>query len=1112
MLKRIIEWAVANRLLVVLFTIAATVGGVIAIQRTPLEALPDLSDVQVIVQADYNEQAPRIVEDQVTYPIAAEMLKVPGAHTVRGYSFFGVSFVYVIFDDGTDLYWARSRVLEYLNGIKGKLPATVTPTLGPDATGLGWVYQYALEDTTGRLNLAELRSVQDWYLRYALTAVPGVSEVASIGGYEKQYQVDIDPAKLLAFGIPVTRVMAALQNANNDVGAMTMELSDREYMVRGLGYLKSIADIENVVVGATRDGTPIRVQELGRVSVGPAIRRGVAELDGRGDAVGGIVVMRFGQNALTTINNVKAKLASVEKGLPPGVVVRTVYDRSDLIERAIATLKGKLFEESAIVALVCVLFLFHAQSALVAILTLPVGILMAFIAMRWVGVNADIMSLGGIAIAIGAMIDGAIVMIENMHKHLERAVDAKEGPPVDGKRPRSFNSSTLTTAERWQVVVESSKEVGPALFFSLLIITVAFLPVFSLEGQEGRMFTPLAFTKTFSMAAASLLSVTLVPVTMGLFIRGRIFRERANPINRAMIRVYRPVIDFVLRHRGPVILAGVVALIVTWIPWTRIGSEFMPVLEEGTILYMPTTLPGIPVARAREMLKQQDSVLKSFPEVEHVWGKSGRANTATDPAGFDMIETTISLKPKDQWRPGLTYDALVAAMDSAVRVPGVTNAWTMPIKGRIDMLATGIRTPVGIKVFGSDLGELERIGKQVEEAVKMVPGTRSVFAERAESGYYLDINIDRAAAARHGVNIADVQAVIATAIGGMTITQTVEGRERYGVRVRYPQELRETPEQLMSVLVPMNHDAGAQPAPSSGGMGSAARGSAAMGGSAMSAGSAQIPLGQLATIKQVAGPMVVRTEGAMPTAWVYVDVAGRDLGSYVAEAQKMVDDMVTVPPGYSIVWSGQYEYMQRAKETMKLVIPATLAIIFLLLYFNFKNVGETLIVMLSLPFALVGGIWFIWALDYNWSVAVAIGFIALAGVAAETGVVMLIYLDHAWKEQLARVGQPTVGDLYHAVIEGAVERVRPKMMTVTAIMAGLLPILWGNGTGASVMKRIAAPMVGGMISSTVLTLVVIPAVYSLWKERTLAAASDAAEPTTSQLVVRQAGASDNVAG
>src|SRR5512138_1262663 len=802
MLKRIIEWSAANKLIVLLFTAAAIAGGIFALLRTPLEALPDLSDVQVIVQADFGEQAPRIVEDQVTYPITAEMLKVPGARTVRGYSFFGVSFVYAIFADGTDLYWARSRVLEYLNGIKGKLPASVTPTLGPDATGLGWVYQYALEDTSGKLNLAQLRSVQDWYLRYALTAVAGVSEVASVGGFEKQYQVDIDPAKLLAYGIPVTRVMTAIQAANNDIGAMTMELSEREYMVRGLGYLKSISDIENVVVGATAAGTPIRVAELGRVTIGPAIRRGVADLDGRGDAVGGIVVMRFGQNALTTIKNVKAKLAAVATGLPAGVVVRPVYDRSTLIERAIATLKDKLLEESIIVALVCVLFLFHAQSALVAILTLPVGILMAFIAMRIVGVGADIMSLGGIAIAIGAMIDAAIVMIENMHKHLERAAVGSQ-PSAIGDR--YISTGHLGASERWRIVVESSKEVGPALFFSLLIITVSFLPVFTLQGQEGRLFKPLAYTKTFSMAAASLLAVTLVPVTMGLFVRGRIFRERANPINRWMIRVYRPVIDMVLRHRGPVILAAVVTLILTWIPWTRIGSEFMPPLEEGTILYMPTTLPGLPVARAREILRQQDSILKGFPEVEHVWGKAGRANTATDPAGLDMIETTISLRPRAQWRKGLTYDGLVAAMDSAVRMPGVTNAWTMPIKGRIDMLATGIRTPVGIKVFGPDLRELERIGKQIEDAVKSIPGTRSVFAERAMSGYYLDIDIDRAAAARHGVNVADVQSVIATAIGGMTITQTVEGRERYGVRVRYPQELRDTPERLASVLVPMNH-------------------------------------------------------------------------------------------------------------------------------------------------------------------------------------------------------------------------------------------------------------------------------------------------------------------
>jgi Cu(I)/Ag(I) efflux system membrane protein CusA/SilA len=1012
------------------------------------------------------------------------MLKVPGARTVRGYSFFGVSFVYVIFADGTDLYWARSRVLEYLNGIKGKLPASVTPTLGPDATGLGWVYQYAIEDTSGKLDLAALRSVQDWHLRYALTAVPGVSEVASVGGFEKQYQVDIDPARLLAYGIPVTRVMSAIQAANNDVGAMTMELSEREYMVRGLGYLKSIGDIENVVVGATSAGTPIRVAELGRVSVGPAIRRGVADLDGRGDAVGGIVVMRFGQNALATIDAVKAKLADVQKGLPPGVVVRPVYDRSDLIHHAIETLRDKLVEESIIVALVCVVFLFHAQSALVAVLTLPVGILIAFIAMRTIGVGADIMSLGGIAIAIGAMIDAAIVMIENMHKHLERVVAAKVGG--DAGPARSFDVARLTAAERWQVVVDSSKEVGPALFFSLLVITVSFLPVFTLEGQEGRLFKPLAFTKTFSMAAASLLSVTLVPATMGLFIRGRVFREQANPINRALIRLYRPVIDGVLRHRGPVILAGLVALVLTWIPWTRMGSEFMPPLDEGTILFMPTTLPGIPVARAREVIRQQDSILARFPEVEHVWGKAGRANTATDPAGLDMIETTISLKPRAQWRAGITYDGLVAAMDSAVRMPGVTNAWTMPIKGRIDMLATGIRTPVGIKVFGPDLRELERIGKQIEDAVKSIAGTRSVFAERAMSGYYLDIDIDRAAAARHGVNIADVQSVIATAIGGMTITQTVEGRERYGVRVRYPQELRDTPERLADVLVPVNHDVGgsggAAPSVSTG---RGAMSGAAMGGSAMPTGAPQVPLGQLATIRQVAGPMVVRTEGAIPTAWVYVDVAGRDIGGYVAEARRMVDEMVTLPPGYSVMWSGQYEYMRRAQQKMQLVIPATLAIIILLLYMNFRSVGETMIVMLSLPFALVGGIWFVWALGYRWSVAVAIGFIALAGVAAETGVVMLIYLDQAWRARRARGVRPRVADLRAAIVEGAVERVRPKIMTVSAIMAGLLPIMWGDGTGASVMKRIAAPMVGGMISSTVLTLVVIPAVYSLWKEQQL---------------------------
>ncbi len=1078
MLKRLIGWSVANRLLVFVFVAAGVAGGVWAVRHTPLEALPDLSDVQVIVQAEYGEQAPRIVEDQVTYPIAAEMLKVPGARTVRGYSFFGVSFVYVIFDDNTDLYWARTRVLEYLNGIKGKLPVSVTPTLGPDATGLGWIYQYALEDTTGRLDLAQLRSVQDWYLRYALTAVPGVSEVATIGGFEKQYQIDLDPAKLLAYGVPITRVMSAIQNANADVGAMVMELSEREYMVRGLGYLKSIGDIEEVVVGATATGTPIRVAELGRVSIGPAVRRGIADLDGRGDAVGGIVVMRYGGNALTTIEHVKQKLAEVKNGLPPGVVVRPVYDRSELIEHAIENLRGKLLEESLIVALVCVLFLLHARSALVAIITLPIGILMAFLAMRWVNVGADIMSLGGIAIAIGAMIDAAIVMIENMHKHLERAVEAKEralGAPNAGA---SFRTDVLTHRERWQVVVESAREVGPALFFSLLIITVSFLPVFTLEGQEGRLFKPLAFTKTFSMAAASLLSVTLVPVAMGIFVRGRLFRERANPLNRMLIALYRPIINGVLRHRWSVIGAAVITLVVTWIPWARIGSEFMPPIEEGTILFMPTTLPGVSVARVRELLRQQDSILTTFPEVAHVWGKAGRASTATDPAGLDMMETTVTLKPESAWRAGMTMDRLVTEMDSAVRLPGVTNAWTMPIKARIDMLATGIRTPVGVKIYGPDLAELERLGKEVERVVQTVPGTRSAFAERAVSGYYLDIDIDRAAAARYGLNVGDVQTVIATAIGGMTITQTVEGRERYGVRLRYPQELRDTPERLAAVLIPVSRDASTGSAAGASSMASAAMGEAMP----IGRGAPQVPLGQVATIHQVAGPMVVRTEGAQPTAWVFVDVSGRDIGSFVADAKRAVERSVTLPPGYTLTWSGQYEYMQRAAATMQLVIPATLAIIFLLLYFNFRSVGETVIVMLSLPFALVGGLWLVWLLDYNWSVAVAIGFIALAGVAAETGVVMLIYLDHAWKARQREGEGPTLRALYDAVLEGAVERVRPKLMTVTAIMAGLLPILWTSGTGSSVMKRIAAPMVGGMISSTVLTLVVIPAVYSLWRE------------------------------
>ena len=1071
MLTRLIAWSVRNPA-IVLFTCAAlAVAGVVAVRATPLDALPDLSDVQVIVQADYGEQAPRIVEDQVTYPIASELLKVPGARTVRGYSYFGVSFVYVIFEDGTDLYWARSRVLEAMSGLKGRLPTSVAPTLGPDATGLGWVYQYALEDTTGRLDLSQLRALQDWYLRYALTSVDGVAEVASVGGFEKQYQIDLDPARLLAYGISVPQVITAVQSANADVGAMVLELTEREYMVRGLGYLRGIDDIEEVVVAATAAGTPVRVAELGRVSVGPAVRRGITDLDGRGDAVGGIVVMRSGANALTTIRGVKEKLAALQGGLPVGVVVHPVYDRSDLIERAVATLRETLTEEFVIVALVCVLFLLHVRSALVAMLTLPLAVLIAFIGLRALGVRADIMSLGGIAIAIGEMVDAAIVMVENMHKHLERRI-----PPGED----AIDTRTLTAEERRAIVIASASEVGPSLFFSLLIITVSFIPVFTLEGQEGRLFTPLALTKTLAMASASVLSLVLVPVLMGLFVRGRIRRESANPLSRGMIRVYRPVLSWVQRHRWPVISLSAVALILTWIPFQRVGSEFMPPLDEGTILFMPTTLPGVSVARARELLRQQDAILRGFPEVATVWGKAGRATTSTDPAGLEMAETTIMLKPVDEWRDGMTYERLIAAMDSAVRLPGVSNAWTMPIKGRIDMLATGIRTPVGIKLFGPDLGELERLGKEIEGHLAMVPGTRSAFAERAQSGYYLDIEIDRAAAARHGINVGDIQTVIATAIGGMTITETVEGRERYGVRVRYPQELRDTPERLARVLVPIAHtSSGGAVSPSmTGGM-------AGGGATAPRAGVAQVPLGQVARIVPRTGPMVVRTEDAQPTAWIFVDPGARDIGGYVKEAQRMVAAALVLPPGYTMVWSGQWEYMERAKSRMRLVVPATLALVLLLLYLNFRSVSNTLIVALSIPFTLIGGVWMLWGLDYEWSVAVTIGFLALAGVAAETGVVMLVYLEQAWAERKASTAHPSAADLHAAVMEGAVERVRPKMMTVASTMIGLLPILWGTGAGASVMKRIAVPMVGGMVSSTVLTLLVIPALWSLVKEREL---------------------------
>ena len=1031
MISRVIAWSLKNRFLILLGTVALVGAGVWAMKTTPLDAIPDLSDVQVIVQTPFAEQAPQIVEDQVTYPIATEMLKVPGATVVRGYSFFGQSLVYVIFQDGTDLYWARSRVLEYLNGLQGRLPPGTAPTLGPDATGVGWVFEYVLESDS--LDLAQLRSLQDWYIRYQLTAVPGVSEVASLGGYVKQYQVEVDPERLRAYGIPVTRVAQAIGSHNVDIGARVLEMGGREYMIRGLGYLGDVRDIQDVEVGATASGTPIRVSDVATVQVGPAPRRGTADLDGRGETVAGIVVMRFHADALKTIEAVKARLKEIQAGLPRGVRIVPVYDRSELIHRAVATLQDKLVEESLIVAAVSVLFLLHASSALVAIVTLPLGILISLFVMRLIGVSANIMSLGGIAIAIGAMVDGAIVMIENMHKHLERA---------EGKR------------SQWQVVLESAKQVGPPLFFSLLIITFSFLPVFSLEQQEGRLFKPLAFTKTFAMAGAALLSITLVPVLMGYLVRGRIRPEGANPINRALRRVYRPVLEFTLRRPWAVIGAALVVMGITIVPWRHVGSEFMPPLDEGSLLFMPTTVPGVSIAQAHDIMRYQDSVLAGFPEVAAVLGKGGRANTATDPAPLDMFETTVTLKPDDRWPRGVTYDRLVTAMDSATRMPGVTNAWTMPIQGRIDMLATGVRTAVGVKIYGPNLDTLQALGIRVERLLQGVPGTRSAFAERNVSGYYVDIAIDRAQAARYGLNAGDIHDAIMATVGGVDAAVTFEGRERYVVNVRYPRELRDNVGKLNEVVI------------------------TGMGG-------VQVPLGQVATVRLVQGPMAVKTEGAFPVTTVYVDIRGRDVGGYVRDAQRVVAAGLRLPAGYALRWSGQYEFMQRVAEKLRLVVPVTLGIILLLLYLNFGNVTESLIVMLSVPFALVGGIWYLWVAGYNTSVAVWVGFIALAGVAAETGVVMLIYLDEAYHRRSLEGTMRGAADVADAVREGALDRLRPKMMTVTAIIAGLAPILWSTGTGADVMKRIAAPMVGGMVTSTVLTLVVIPAIFLLWRRRGL---------------------------
>ena len=1035
MLGRIIEWSARNRFLVVLATIFVTLAGIYAVARTPLDALPDLSDVQVIIYTEYPGQAPQVVEDQVTYPLTSAMLSVPKSKVVRGFSFFGASFVYVIFEDGTDIYWARSRVLEYLNFASGRLPRGVTPQLGPDATGVGWVYQYAV--VGAQKTLAELRTIQDWYLRYQLAKAQGVAEVASIGGFVQQYQVVVDPVKLRAYGIPLAKVSEVIRESNRDVGGRVVEMAETEYMVRGRGYLRGISDIESLVLKSEK-GTPVLVRDVARVELGPDERRGVSELNGEGEVASAIVMSRYGQNALEVIHNVKTKLAEVASGLPPGVEIVTVYDRSELIHRAIDTLKRTLLEESLIVALVCVVFLLHMRSALVAILMLPVGVLIAFIAMRLLGMNSNIMSLGGIAIAIGAMVDAAIVMIENAHKHLERLQPG---------------------GSRAEAIIAACREVGPALFFSLLIITVSFLPVFTLESQEGRLFSPLAYTKTFAMAGAALLSVTLVPVLMMFFIKGRIMPESRNPVNRFLIWIYRPVIAAVMRWKKLTIALALVALGVSVYPASRLGSEFMPTLNEGTLLYMPASLPGMSVTKAAELLQTQNRIIRSFPEVASVYGKAGRAQTATDPAPLEMFETVINLKPESQWRAGMTTDKLIAEMDRALQIPGISNAWTMPIKARIDMLSTGIRTPIGIKVFGKDLDEMERLAKQIEAVVKGVPGTTSAFAERITGGFYLNIVPDRAALARYGLAVGELQDIIGTALGGETVTTTVEGRERFGVSVRYPRDLRSDPEQIArSVLVP------------------------AMDG-------AMVPLGQLARVEVGKGSPGIRTENALLSAYIYVDIRDRDIGSYVADARKAVNAQVTFPPGYYITWSGQFEAMERAVERMKVVVPVTLLLIFLLLYLNFRRLTETLIVMLSVPFALVGGIWLMWLLGYNMSVAVAVGFIALAGVAAETGVVMLIYLDHAWAavkaKREAEGGVADASDLYDAVMEGAVERVRPKMMTVVAIMAGLLPIMWGTGTGSEVMSRIAAPMVGGMISSTILTLAVIPAIYALVKERGL---------------------------
>ena len=1029
MIKRIIDWSLDNRFLVILGALFLALWGVYSLREMPVDAIPDLSDVQVIVRTTYPGQAPQVVEDQVTYPLATAMLSVPGAVTVRGYSFFGDSFIYVIFEDGVDLYWARSRVLESLSRVATSLPAGASPELGPDATGVGWIFEYALVDRTGEHDLAQLRSIQDWFLKYELQTVPGVAEVATIGGMVRQYQVVVDPDALRAYDIELATVRRAIQRGNQETGGSVIEMAEAEYMVRARGYIQSVQDLESIPVALSPAGTPVQLADIAEIRLGPELRRGIAELNGEGEVVGGVVIMRWGENALATIDAVKEKLAQLKTGLPESVEIVTTYDRSALIHRAVDNLRNKLLAEFLVVALVCAVFLFHLRSALVIVISLPLGILAAFIIMRLQGINANIMSLGGIAIAVGAMVDAAIVMIENVHKHLE-------GREVD-------------TAERWAIIRESTREVGPPLFFSLLIITLSFLPVFSLEAQEGRLFSPLAFTKTWAMAAAAALSITLVPVLMGLLIRGKVTPEQHNPINRWLMRGYRPLIEFTLDRPWHVLIGALVITVIGLWPATRLGSEFMPPLDEGDFMYMPSTYPGVSVDKAREILQQTDRLLYTFPEVESVFGKMGRAETATDPAPLTMVETMIQLKPQDQWREGMTPEKLRKEMDRAIQFPGLTNVWVMPIKNRIDMLATGIKTPLGIKVAGPELSVIQDIGRRLETVLADVPGTASVYSERVAGGRYIDVDIDRDRAARYGMNIADIQDIVRTAIGGMQVTETVEGLERYPVNLRYPRDVRDSVEKLK--LLPIVTPVGAR-----------------------------VALADVADIRVTDGPSVIKSENARLNGWVYVDIADRDLGSYVNEAQQVVASQLDLPTGYSLSWSGQYEYMLRAKERLKVVGPLTLAIIVLLLFLNFRRMTEVAMIMGTLPLALVGGVLLLYVMDYQLSVAVGVGFIALAGVAVEISVLMLVYLNQALDRQKQEHGQLTAARVRDAVVEGALLRIRPIIMTVAAIIGGLVPIMIGSGTGSEVMRRIAAPMLGGMISATVLTLLVIPALFLLW--------------------------------